>query len=350
MIGDVSTSRLGTITAQDLQRVFDQHELGQITAMQPATGGSFGQVLVVESSSGGWIFKGAPLVEEQFYAERFYTALLHEHTRLPVPWPYIHDTTCAVFPWDFALMPKLDGVDLGQPDVWARLSADDQHDLAVEMGRTLATVATVSNDVPGTYDHATGRIQPFPQGYANGILTEVHALIRSIRDVAPASLPDRDVAWIETGISALLTHTIATSSPSLTMQDFKDQNMMGRRSDSGWCISGLFDLGGLHFGDPAMGFCRQLAQFRSYENGDVMARAFVASAKEHGINPSHLTARVRGFALHERLSIWEWATREGRTFITGGAASFGEWAKPMIRFAMDAVSGYGDSGSLSDTP
>jgi len=113
MVEDVSTPRLGTIAARDMQRVFDRHDLGRLTAMRPAVGGSFRQVLELESTSGKWIFKGAPLVPEQYYAESFYTALLHERTALPVPWPWIHDTSCSVFAWDFGLMPRLPGSDLG---------------------------------------------------------------------------------------------------------------------------------------------------------------------------------------------------------------------------------------------
>jgi aminoglycoside phosphotransferase (APT) family kinase protein len=321
-----------------MQRVFDQHQLGRVISMQPAAGGSFRQVLEIASSSGYWIFKGAPLKPEQFYAEHFYTSLLHEKTGLPVPWPYIHDTSCSVFDWDFALMPRLGGVELGDPAVWAGLAPDEQLELAVDMGKALASVAAVTAAEASTYDFPARDVRPFAQGFASGLGTELQELIHRIREMSPESIPERDVAWIEDGIVDLLRHTTADTDPRLTMQDFKDQNMVGRKSENGWRISGLFDLGGLHFGDPAMGFCRQIAQFHTYEHGDVLARRFVQSAIDHGMDASHLAQRVKGFAIHERLCIWEWAKREGRDEILGAASTFREWAEPVVRLAMNSVS------------
>jgi aminoglycoside phosphotransferase (APT) family kinase protein len=338
MLGDVSTSQLGTISSRAMQCVFDQHQLGQVTHMQPAAGGSFRQVLEIASSSGHWIFKGAPLRPWQFYAEYFYTSLLHEKTALPVPWPYIHDTSCSVFDWDFALMPRLGGVELGDPAVWRGLALDEQHDLAVDMGKALASVAVVTAAEAGTYDFPARDIRPFAQGFASGLGTELGELIHQIREISPESIPERDVAWIEDGIADLLRHTTADSDPRLTMQDFKDQNMVGRSTENGWRISGLFDLGGLHFGDPAMGFCRQIAQFQTYEHGDDLARTFVGSAINHGMDASHLAQRVTGFAIHERLASWDWAKREGRDGIIGAASTFREWSEPVVRLALNSVS------------
>ncbi len=338
MVGDVYTSRLGTITSSDMQRVIDQYRLCQITDMQPAVGGSFRQVLALESTDGQWIFKGAPLVPEQFHAEHFYTSLLHERTELPVPWPYFHDTSCSVFDWDFALMPRLEGEDLGDQTVWAGLSLEEKHDLAVDMGKTLASVAAVTAAEPATYNFAADDIRPFSEGYASGMLTEIRELIRRTKGAFPDSMPKSDVAWIDQAIAELLQHTTAYSHPSMTMQDFKDQNMVGIRTEAGWRVSGLFDLGGLHFGDPAMGFCRQLAQFQTREGGDVLSRSFVESAIDHGMDASHLVQRVMGFAILERLSIWEWAKREGRSQIIGEASTFREWSEPVLRLSLKSMS------------
>lgn len=337
MAEDVSTHQLGTITARDMQRVFDQHRLGRLTAMRPAAGGSFHQVLEIESTSGRWIFKGAPLVREQFYAEYFYTTLLHERTALPVPWPYMHDTSCSVFAWDFGLMPRLPGSDLGDAEFWNRCTVAERHELAVDMGRRIAQVAAVAADEAGTYTFASHDVRPFPCGYAAGLVSETQELIRRARAIEPASIPPSDVAWIEHGIADLACSTPAVATPRLTMQDFKDQNMVAAQTDGAWHVSGIFDLGGLHFGDPAMGFCRQIAQFRAYDQGEALTRAFIQSAIRNGIDDANLAPRITGFVIHERLCIWEWAKREGRSGIVGDATTFREWAEPVVHVAVDSL-------------
>jgi aminoglycoside phosphotransferase (APT) family kinase protein len=329
--------RLQEVTPAAMQAALDAHGLGNLTAMRAPVGGSFGQVLLVSTTAGEWVFKGAPLVPEQFAAERFFTDLLHERTDVPVPWPYLHDRSRDVFPWDFALMPRMPGTDLGDTSEWTAMSLDDQRSIASDMGRRLVDVGAVTHGAFGTYDGASDAIVPTRDSYGAMVATECRGVLDRSLGEMPQHWPAADREWVESVISGVEAAFAPITTPRLTMQDFKDQNMVAQRTGTEWRISGLFDLGGLHFGDPAMGLSRQIAQFSLRPHTDTLVRAFIGSALDAGLDATNLPDRLRSFMLLERLAIWEWALREGREGIVGDGRSFQAWASPVIDAGLNAL-------------
>lgn len=328
----IQAERLGSLTAGQLQRALDRFGLGRLTDVAPAVGGSFGQVILLTSDTGEWVLKGAPLVPWQLRAEAYFTELLHRKTAVPVPWPYRVDEADDIFGWSYALMSKLPGVDLGDEAVWAQFTPTESATIARSMGQTLADIAAVTAPVAARYDGATGQMTPYAIPLDEAVITEIADVLVKTRQQHPRRMPDADARWVEGLIERGREALRGTGTPRLTMQDFKDQNLMAVACPEGWRVGGVFDLGGLHFGDPAFGLCRQISQFMTRETTGIdevvtFIDAFVAALDE---DRQGVLARLPVYMLLERIEIWEWAMRERRPWLYDLDCTFREWAAPSI--------------------
>src|SRR5262245_23862396 len=111
--------RLGRIRAAQFQAALDRFGLGRFVRAEPDRFGNFGQVLFLTSSNGEYVLRGAPHEPLQFEEQRFFVRLLHERTAVPVAWPYLVDPGIDVFGWSYVIMPRLPGLPLVDPNVFA---------------------------------------------------------------------------------------------------------------------------------------------------------------------------------------------------------------------------------------
>lgn len=86
------SKRLGVISDEQLQAALDRVGLGRLLSAEPATGGLFGQNIMLTTSEGEFVFRGAPHWDAegnddwQFQKERLFSELVHERgTGPPVP-------------------------------------------------------------------------------------------------------------------------------------------------------------------------------------------------------------------------------------------------------------------------
>src|SRR5215207_924122 len=132
------SKRLGTIEPAQFQAALDRFDLGTFVAVAPIPFGLFGQNVFVTSSRGEWVLRGCPHYGWQFPTEQFFVQLIHERTRVPVPYPYLVDRETDIFGWSSVCMPRMPGIQLADEALVAQLSSDDQLGLARAMARTLA--------------------------------------------------------------------------------------------------------------------------------------------------------------------------------------------------------------------
>jgi hypothetical protein len=116
------SKRLGTISDEQLQAALDRFGLGRLLAAESAEGGLFGQNVLLETTDGRFVFRGAPHWNPageddwQFQKERYFSRLVHEATGgPPVPWPYEVEPGREIFGWGYAIQPRLAGSTLTQP-------------------------------------------------------------------------------------------------------------------------------------------------------------------------------------------------------------------------------------------
>ena|GEM_PF-5010758 len=121
------SKRLGVLSQRQFQAALDRFDLGELVRAEPIPFGNFGQNVFLTSSEGEYVLRGVPHYPWQFLKERFFTQLLHERTPVPVPWPYMLDSSDDIFGWSYVIMPRMPGLQLIDPDVRRTLGAGDRH-------------------------------------------------------------------------------------------------------------------------------------------------------------------------------------------------------------------------------
>src|SRR5687768_1090969 len=120
------TRRLGTIGRAQFQATLDRFDLGTFIAATPIPFGLFGQNVFVASTRGEWVLRGCPHYDWQFPTEQFFVQLIHDRTRVPVPYPYIVDPKTDIFGWSYVCMPRMPGIQLADEALVAQFSSNDQ--------------------------------------------------------------------------------------------------------------------------------------------------------------------------------------------------------------------------------
>ncbi|MWK36789.1 phosphotransferase [Actinomadura sp. J1-007] len=152
------SERLGRIADRQLQSALDRFGLGRLVAAEPIPHGHFGQNLFLTSSTGEYVLRGDPNHPGQFEAERFYAEVLHQGTRVPVPWPYRIDPSTDIFGWSYAIMPRMPGV--RPSDVGEESGPSARIAMARALGANLAEMHELTWAHPGRYYPATGTVGP----------------------------------------------------------------------------------------------------------------------------------------------------------------------------------------------
>lgn len=267
------SARLGRIAPAQFQAALDHFDLGRFVRAAPVPGGNFGQVLFLTSTAGAWVLRGSPLLPGQFREERFFARLLHERTRVPIPWPYLLDESPTIFGWSYVIMPRLPGLDLEDEVAAAELTPVDRHAIAQALGATLAAMQEATWPMAGAYDPLADTIQPFAAGHAEWLLARIRRRLDRARAHTPRLTTPADTRWVEGVIARGRDALDEPFAPCPVMQDYKDQNVVVERASRRWRVSGVFDLMGLYFGDGEAALARQIARY--LEREPALAGAFV---------------------------------------------------------------------------
>jgi hypothetical protein len=147
------SKRLGVISPEQLQAALDRFDLGELRDATPAPGGLFGQIILLTTSTGAYAFRGHPH-PGQLRRERYVADLIHERTRVPIPWPYLVDERTDIFGWEYAQMPRMPGEQLADGDVRQRLTPDDRIGIARAMAESPAVTVVGGGDSAAAVEEA----------------------------------------------------------------------------------------------------------------------------------------------------------------------------------------------------
>jgi hygromycin-B 7''-O-kinase len=323
------SKRLGTLFPDQLQTALDHFGLGTLLRAEPVTLGLFGQNVFLMTDNGEYVLRGAPHYAWQFPKERFFARLLHENTSVPVPWPYLIDYSDGIFGWSYAIMPRLAGLQLIDPQFQERQSPEDRFGIACAMGETLACMHTLTWSHCGEYNADSDDIQPLDVTFAEWIVARV-------REYLELAIPhsDRttevDVRWVEDLIAQATDALQVPFEPCFVMHDFKEGNAVAKRIQGTWRISGVFDLMEPYFGDGEADLSRSVAVYAAKD--PALARAFVQAYLKQSLaygNPRRygFAERFPIYMLLDRLIIWQYGQRHGVWWDPG--LTLREWASPF---------------------
>ena len=309
------SSRLGTLSDDQLQAALERFGLGELVAAEPLTNGLFGQNLMLKTTAGDFVFRGAPHWNPageddwQFPKERFFSALVHVSEGGPkVPWPYLLDEGREIFGWGFAVQPRLAGDVLQQP-MRRHYSPQELREQSRELGLALAALHTVTVPEAGTFDVRSGGIRPYAGSYADYVEATIERLLAESVAASNATSED-DVAWARSVVASARPALELPFEPTVIHLDFGFHNVLFEQNDGAWRLTGVIDWMTAEAGHPEADLARPLATDHQYKIGG--REEFLAAYRGTHPEPTGFGERFRAFMLWERLLIWEyWQRNKG---------------------------------------
>lgn len=321
--------RLGELSPAQFQAALDRFDLGRFLHAEAISAGNFGQNLYLTSTTGQYVLRGAPFWPHQFPRERFFTDLLHAHTRAPVPWPYLLDPRDDIFGWTYVIMPCLPGLQLSDPQVRAALHPTDLRGIARAMGETLAELHRLTWPCAGQYDLATDTIRPFDTPYDEWVLSRIRLFVQEAASLSGRTT-DADVAWVEEVIARNRAALAVPFQPCFVHGDYKEGNLVVVQDEGTWQVSGVFDYMDAWVGDGEQDLSRTTAVFAG-EDLD-LARAFLAVyTQRRSLRPGY-AERFALYMLYERTLIWQFGQRHGVWWEPD--LTLREWAAPYVGLSL----------------
>jgi hygromycin-B 7''-O-kinase len=320
------SKRLGTLTHAQLQAALDRFALGELVAAEPASGGLFGQNVLLETERGAFVLRGAPHSNWQLPKERFFARLLHERTRAPVPWPYRIEDASDIFGWSFALLPRLPGECPSLPKARESLSSEDRREIAAALGEQLAELHALVWPAPGEYELARDDVCAADAPFADWTLARLRDWLARSREASDATT-DEDVDWVESILAPSRAALAQPFEPGFVHADYTEGNVVVERAAKGFRVTGVFDLMTAYMGDPEEDLVRS---FSHYARGDSeRARRFIAAYRAKRALRPGCTERFPVYMLTDRLVFWEYGQRNHIWFPAG--MSLREFAEPFLR-------------------
>ncbi len=331
------SKRLGVLTHEQFQAALDRFELGRLIDAQPVAGGLFGQNVFVTSTAGEWVLRGAPHYDGQFQKERFFSRLIHEETDAEAPWPFLIERSTDIFGWHYAMMPRLQGENVGDPALQKAFTAEDRIGLARAIGEYLGQLQSRTSDACATYDYAADALAPLRAPYADWFIQQVRDWVTRCRsgrwdltqppiESASSATTDSDLAWVDEHIDASRGALAIPFAPVIVHTDYKENNTVAERTSSGWRINGVFDLGEAYIGDGEYDLARTACAYAAF--GPDVLRAFLGAYAQLKPPRAGFAERMRLYLLCDRLIIWEYGQRNHVWFKEG--MTLREWAEPQV--------------------
>lgn len=331
--------RLGMLADEQFQAALDRFNLGQFIQAEAIPFGSFGQNVFVTSTTGEYVLRGTPHIGWQFPTEQFYSRLLHERTQVPVAWPYLLDPAEDIFGWSYALMPRMSGLQLADPQVRSQLGAEERRGIARALGENLALMQELTWPFCGRYDASTDTVQPleplrelaWPFPVQTAVHARVHVAIEPGATVTYGELviarilhyltlsrtyddhtTADDVAWTEQVLMQAKSALDVPFQPCFVMEDYKRDNLVVTRQNGTWRVSGLFDLMSGYFGDGETDLARTVGMYLHIDKDPPMAREFVQAYLSKRPPRPGFAERFQVYLLLDRAILWEYAHKTGQ--------------------------------------
>lgn len=319
--------RLGHLAPEQLQAALDRFELGRLISTSPVTTGNFGQNLRVVSTTGTYILRGNPFFDWQFAKERLIAGIIHERTVVPGPWPFLHEPSPELFGWEYAIMPLLPGLNLGDATVYGRLSKTDRLNIATALGTTASALQHARFDGPRAFDLAANALVSLPGKAIDRIEQRIRDNLGKAR-TETGYTTDADVAWVEDTLAAGRRHIRDDGPWCLLHGDLTTNNIVATTDANKWQISGIFDLMTASVGDGESDLCRQFAVYVDQEPAS--ASAFMAGYFDYAPMRPGFRERFPIYLLDERLTLWEWLQRTSPDWWQSSTIGLRDWIQPVL--------------------
>lgn len=324
------SERLGVISDAQIQKALSAHSLGDMISAEPITQGLFGQNLFVNSTSGKYVLRGKQHYDWQFPTEQFFAQQLHEHTAVPVPFPYVFDPDTSIFGWPYVIMPKLPGRCLQHDLSEKYLTNADRRQIAQKQGELLAETQKLTWYTIGKYDLAAGTIVAPRHSYSEWMQVYIEDNLTkasTYNDCTPAS----DIAWVQEELKRARAAMDQPFTPTFVMQDYKPNNMNAMKIGGEWAITGLFDLMECYFGNGESDLARMWSVYVEASRMDLAYTFLAAYIKSSGHQDlDSMLKRLPVYILRDKALIWEWAQRSGKVWWKKNL-TFREWVAPNMK-------------------
>ena len=323
------SKRLGQISDEQLQAALNCFDLGEFLRAEPIHFGLFGQNMFVTSTAGEFVLRGAPHYDWQFPTEKFFIEQLQANTRVPVPYPYRFNPVPEIFGWAFVIMPKMPGLQLADSQVVASLSMDQRRGVARALAAMLIEIQTLTWEYSGRYDATTQTVQKMPQDYRSWIMQRTRELIaqaQSYNENTTAS----DVAWVENIIGRTAHARLTPYQPCLVLEDYKEPNVVVMQDETGWQVSGVFDLMSAHFGDGEADLARQVGSY--LRETQVLADEFVQTYLQDKIVQPGFSERQQLYMLYDSVIIWSFWQGHAGGLPEDKTLTLEQWASPFVSY------------------
>lgn len=328
MPDSLSTYRLGQITNEQLQAALDRFDLGQLLSAEAIPFGLFGQNVLLTTDRGRYVLRACSHYPWQFPKERFFAKLLHERSDVPIPWPYLVESSTSILGWDFAIMPCLPGVALTDRRMLQALSDEEQEEIARGLGRTLEGIHRVTWPIPGQYDLASDDITPLDMPYGDWVVAQTRDWVEKARQQSDQTT-DADVAWVESIIGQAGDALHVPFTPVVVHGDYAYNNALAQRTGEGWQCSGVVDLMNMYVGDGEVDLSLLSRMYVVDGRGDC-AGAFLTAYLERRRPRSLFLPRFTLNVLIYLLIGWEYGQRHPELGWFAPEETLRPWAEPIV--------------------
>jgi hygromycin-B 7''-O-kinase len=323
------SKRLGYISDEQLQRALNYFDLGKFLYAEPIPFGLFGQNLFVTSTVSDFVLRGVPHYDWQFPTEQFFIELLHDKTRVPVPYPYLFNPSAEIFGWSFVIMPKMSGLQLADSQVVAHLSATERRGVAQALAAMLIEIQTLTWEHTGRFNIETQMIEPMRQDYRSWIVQRIRELLLQAQSYN-MNTTAADSAWVESIIAQTAYACLAPYEPCLVLEDYKEPNVVVTQEQTGWQVSGVFDFMTAHFGDGEADLARQSGTY--LREMPELADEFVHFYLDHKVVQPGFGKRQQLYMLYDSLIIWAFWQGHAGGLPENKTLNLEQWAGPFVAY------------------
>jgi len=333
----IYSKRLGDIKDEQLQKALNKFNLGKLVKAEKVPFGNFGQNVFVYSDKGEFVLRGCPHNPQQFESEKFIVDLIHQRTKVPVPFPYLYDDTGDLFGWSYILMPKMPGIQLAQladSAIQAKLSSEDKQGIAMAMAKNLLELHKLTWDFSGQYDLQSKTVKPFEEDF----FTVIKNRLINFVDKSMAHnncTTEKDKTWFEGLIENGEKAIKLDFKPAIIMQDYKQGNVVAIKKDGKWKISGIFDLQEWYFGDSEIDLYRTASYYVEDKDFDCLEIYLNTYLERKQIHPG-FKERLPVYVMLDRMIIWEWSQRNKNVW-WDKTLTLRQWGEPFVTKILEVV-------------